>query len=254
MGFIRGGALFFVGAVFLISLLVGNSLLLISSTLEYDNLQENIKPIVTEEISKEINISDIEKNFDEIKIYCEEKSSEISLIEETQDLGFEIDCDLILSSTPEDFLDKQVEKFIEENYYKEYECNFISCFKEQKIPFFLMSEQTKNYVKGKYYFLLGVSLVLAVGMFLLVENKKNFLILAGILLILSSLPFMFLKNISLGEYSQILPIFIEQAQSVFWWMLVIGLIAGGLGIGLRFWSFENIKGMFGKKGKRKKEK
>ena len=235
MGFMRLSLVFIVGIVLLLSLIIGNSLLVVSSALEYDNLQENVKPIVAEAISKDTEISDITNNFNELKIYCEEKANEISIIEESQE--FEIDCDLILSSTPETFLDKQVEKFIEENYYKKYECGFVDCFKEQDIPFFLMSEQTKDYVKGKYYLFLGISSVLALGMFLFVSNKKNFLILLGILLVISSLPFMFLKNVSVDETaSQIFPIFIEQAQTVFWWMFIVGLIIGGLGIGLKCWN------------------
>jgi len=185
MGFIRGGLLFFVGIILLLSLIIGNSLLVGSSALEYDNLQENIKPMIMKLISEDINISG--DNFDEIKEYCEEQNSEIFIIEE-KDFGFEIDCDLILSSTPETFLDKQVEKFIEENYYKEYDCGFISCFEDNEIPFFLISEQTKDYIKNKYHWSLGISLVLGIVMFLLVGDKRNFLILAGILLIISSLP------------------------------------------------------------------
>jgi hypothetical protein len=241
MGFMRLSLVFIVGIVLLLSLIIGNSLLVVSSALEYKNLQENVKPIIAEAISKDSEVSNIEENFNAVKTYCEEKALEISIVEESQE--FEIDCDLVLASTPENFLDKQAEKFIEENYYKKYECGFVDCFKEQDIPFFLMSEQTKDYVKGKYYLFLGISSVLALGMFLLVEGKKNFLILLGILLIISSLPFMFLNNVSLDETSsQIFSIFIEQAQSVFWWMIVIGLIVGGLGIGLKCWNFDGRGG------------
>ena len=123
MGFIRGGLLFFVGVLFLLLLIIGNGLHVASSALEYDNLKENIKPVISEAILKEVDTSGIEKNFDEIKTYCEEKNSDFSIIEEGQD--FEIDCELILSSTPENFLDNQIDKFIEENYYKEYDCGFI---------------------------------------------------------------------------------------------------------------------------------
>jgi len=255
MGFIRGGLLFVVGVLLLLSLLIGNVLLVLSSSLQYENIQEKLTPVIGEIIFEQTDISKFQESFDIMKEYCEQGNKQVIVKEESYD--FEISCDEILTGTPEGVLDSQVEKFLQENYYKEYDCEFFDCFEENPVPFFLISEMTHNYIQSKYYYVLVVSLVLLVVMFFLVEDKRNLLIIAGILLILSSLPFMKLNAFSSavsGDYSsQIFSLFFEQARVVFWWMFVIGLLILGTGIGLRFWNFEKAKKIFERK-KRKKKK
>jgi len=239
MGFIRGSGLFFVGVLLLISFLIGNVLLVLSSSLEYNNVQEKITPVISTIIYKQINSSEIENSLNLMRTGCQQGKSQLTLGEDYQ---FVILCEDINTLSAQEVLDKQIEKFMNETYYKKYDCNFIKCFGENKMPFFLVSKMSHDYIKSKYYYVLAFSVLFAALVFLFTENKKNFPITVGILLVLSSLPFMKLNVFSSavsGNYSsQIFSLFFEQARVIFWWMLVIGIILIGVGIFLRVWNFE----------------
>ncbi len=256
MGFIRGGLLFIVCILLLLSLLIGNAFLVLSSSLEYENVQEKLNPVIKEIIYGEVDVSKMQDSFDVMKKYCAEGNTQVIIKEEDYDLT--IPCEDILTGTPESVLDSQVDKFIQENYYKNYNCTFIQCFKENSVPFFLISEMTKNYIKSKFYYIMVVSFVLLFLMFFLIEDKRNVLIILGILLVLSSLPLMKLSafsSIGPNEFSsQIFSLFFEQAHKIFLWVFVIGLLIFGLGIGLRFWNPEKARKIFERKTFNKKKK
>ena len=239
MGFIRGGALFFAGVLLLISLLVGNTLLVLSTSLEYNNVREKLTPVIEEIVYGSINTSQIEDSFNLMKTSCQQGNNQLTLGEDYQ---FVISCEEINTLSAKEVLDQQIKKFMDDNYYKEYKCSFLKCFGENKMPFFLISKMSKDYIKSKYYYVLAFSILFAALTFLFIENKKNFPIIVGILLILSSLPFMKLNAFSSavsGDYpSQIFSLFFEQARVIFWWMLIIGIVLVGIGIFLRVWNFE----------------
>lgn len=238
MGFMRGGGLFFIGLLFLISLLVGNVFLVLSGSLEYKNVKEKLTPVISNLVFGVIDLSEADANLNAMKAGCEGKE-EIIL---DKDYQLVMSCDEIKTLSAKEIVDEQIQKFMNETYYKEYDCSFIECFGENQVPFFLVSKMSRDYIKNKYYYVLAFSVLLASLMFLLTKNKKNFPIIIGILFVLSSLPFMKLDVFSSavsGSYaSQIFSLFFEQAKVIFWWMFIIGIVFIGAGIGLRFWKFE----------------
>ena len=251
MGFFRGGLLIIVCILLLGSLLIGNFLLVLSSSLEYENVKMELTPIIKDMIYDSVDEEKIETSFAVMKVYCE-KGNSAFIIQE--DYNFVIPCEDILNGTLESVLDSQIEAFMQENYYKEYTCSFIECFGESEIPLFLFSEMSKNYLENKYYYFLIFSLVFLGFVFLLVEKKINTLILGGSLVIVSSLPFIKITSFSFGSetYSQIFLIFVKQSNMIFWWVFTIGILILGIGIGLKFWNFNKAKEFLEKKtsGKR----
>ena len=231
------------------SLFIGNFLLVLSSSLEYENVKSELNPIIKEAIYDSVNMEKVDDNFAIMKVYCEGGNSEFVV---SDDFEFRIPCNEILVGTPDSVLDSQIEKFLQENYYKEYDCDFIGCFGKSEIPFFLVSEMTKNYLENKYYYFLVFSLIFLGIIYLLVEDKKNTLVIGGSLVIVSSLPFIKITSFSFGpeSYSQMFAIFVEQSHVIFWWMFIIGILILGMGIGLRFWNFDKAKEFLERKKKR----
>ena len=91
-------------------------------------------------------------------------------------------------------------------------------------------------------------------MFFLVQDKRNLLVIVGILLTISALPFMklsMLTSLSPDEnLTKILDALFAQASKIFLTIFIIGLIVFGVGIGLRFWKFKKL---FEKKKEERKE-
>src|SRR3989344_8616115 len=116
------------------------------------------------------------------------------------------------------FNETVAQEFLQDVYYKDYGCGFWKCFIQEEIPFFLVSEQARDYWKGKLYLALIVSLVLSAIAFFLVENKKNWPVVVGGILILSAIPLLKIKQFvaffipdSLTSLSIFLNIFFSKA-------------------------------------------
>lgn len=234
MGFIRGGGLVIVGILLFLSLLIGNILFVFSSSLGYDNLKTNLGPVMTEIVSKEIDLTGVEEGFEIIKEYCETHDD---FVLGQDDYVFTFDCDEILASTPESIIESESEKFLEKIYYKDYDCGFIDCFQENEIPFFIISEQSKDYLSSKSYYFLFAAIVFIFLIFLLVENKINTAIIAGSIIIVSSLPFAKLDSLASLSSTQYLvemmALFFTSSSTIFWTMFIIGIVSLGAGIGFK---------------------
>lgn len=236
MGFLRGGLLVVVSVILFISLLIGNTFLVFSSSLNYENLQTHLGPVIQDIAESQIEVENIEEGMDQLKEYC--KANQDFVLEQSE-YDFSISCSEVLSSDTEKIINNEVNDLLEEIYYKDYDCGFIDCFEEDSIPFFLISEKSQKYFYNKYYYLLLVSIILILSMFFIVENKMNFPIVVGSILVVSSLPFAklgWLSSISSNKYFiEMMTLFFTSSRKVFLTMLIIGLIAIGIGVGLRFW-------------------
>lgn len=164
-------------------------------------------------------------------------------------------------NTAEDY-NKTLNELIEEQYYKEYNCEFWSCIEnaDEGGPFVLMSKYAHDYWTSKFYLALLISIVLFILIILFVENKSNSFILAGILILISAFPLLALGKLSTfsaDSILQILTTFVSQANSVFVKIIIFGFVILILGIVFKafhvgVWISDKINGIRDKTGVKKK--
>jgi hypothetical protein len=248
MGFIRKGGVVIFSIVLLLSLIVLNALFTVSSSLEYENIQKNLNPILKEIVYDDLNGSEIEENFGFLQKYCENHLNEDYLVE-NDFYNLSIPCEKVVLGNQQTFIDTQINDFIEEVYYKDYNCGFIGCFKESSVPFFLLSQKSKDYLQNKFYLFLIFLIVLSVLIFFFLENRDNIWIILGSLLIVSSLPFMKASSFAFGNetMAKIYSVFLASSYKIFLICLILGILFLAIGITLKFWSLEDIREMFRKK-------
>ena len=266
MGFFRGGLLIILSILLLVSLIGLNSFFIVSSSLEYDNVRDGLTNLVGGEgvleeavesfgfegdVGFVVNLSEIEEEvFDLAKAYCVNSTDYVF---SREGYTIEIPCDVVVEGK-ESFINKTIENIVYGIYYKDYDCNFWGCFSEEDNMLFLVSEKTKDYWKGMLYWAFLVSLILTILIFLVVEQKQNFPIVVGVLVFISSLPFMkadsFISFLA-GDFSKFVMPFIGNIKNVFWFSLMIGLLFIIAGIVWRFWKPDSLKKKFSKKDIRK---
>jgi len=258
MGFIRGGLLFVISVILIISLLIGNIFFVFSSSLKYENINSHLGPVMSDLVEKQINLSSVEEGFSQIQEYC--KTHDDFVLGE-EGYVFVLSCEEVINGTPENVIASESSKFLEKIYYKNYECGFFDCFKEGEVPFFLISQKTQKYIQNKFYYSLLISLILMVLMFFFVQSKKNWFFLVGSLLIFTSLPFSKLdifSSFSSNEYVvEMFSLFFSSAWNVFLIMFLIGIVLITTGIAFKLWDLEEFlknKGFFGKHAEEKPAK
>ena len=250
MGFIRGSLFVIVATCFFIALLVMNSTLVVSFSLDYENIREDLLPVVKETLKENINLTSVidTKQYPLMQQFCKDPSQQLDYTFSEQNYSFSVSCGAISNGT-ETVFDEVIDKFIYEQYYKEYSCGYWKCFKVGQIPFFIVSQYSKDYWQKQFYFSLLISLVLLGLMFLLIEKKTNLPLVAGSLVVLSSLLFAKLEAltkwainalltlpISPEEYLRFFTLIFTQSSKVFIIMLIAGLVLLAIGIILKFFA------------------
>ena len=256
MGFFRSS--FFGLACLLVfsSFLAMNLFLTLDSSLKYENVQSEIPSLINELTNSPTGILslvdfgdiDINQATDKAKVfmenYCQNNTEYVFSFDGRT---ISIPCSS-LEKGPEAVLNETASDFVDDIYYKEYDCNFLNCFTKEKVPFFLVSQKAKDYWHQKFLYALIISLVLMAFLLLLVESRINWPILVGSLLILSALPLLKIKSLilffipeKLHVVSVFLGIFFTQAYGTFWISFIIGLVLIGLGLGLRFSNAEFVE-------------
>jgi hypothetical protein len=267
MGFFRGSSLFVLGILLLVSLIGLNSLFIASSSLEYDNVKEGLTNLISDEgavediaksfgfegdISSEINLDEVkEEIFDLAKEYC---ANNTEYVFSEGGYTVEIPCEIV-EEGKDSFINKTVENIVYEIYYDDYDCNFWDCLSEEgEMGLFLISEKSKDYWKGKLYWAFLISLILAALIFLIVEQKQNFPIVLGLIVLISALPFMkadsFISFL-VEDLSGIVIPFLGNIRNVFWFSLIVGFLFIASGIAWRFLRPDLLKKKFSKKDIRK---
>ncbi len=250
MGLIRSGLLVIVSVLLFISLLLGGIFLTLNMSLEYQNVNPQIVPIVNNFINDSNFSQFIIELYPMMNSSCENNSE---FIFNSSELGqvLIIPCETVLKG-PENIVNYTTNFFIEDSYYKNYDCSFIDCFQKYQPPLFLISEKLKDYWKSKFNFTLIISLILIALVFFLTEKRVNLFFILGTLLIISSffllalnriLPF-FSNNILLN----FIPIFFSKSYTVFLSSLIMGIVIFLIGIlltlfliGFKISSFFNRK-------------
>ena len=233
LNWVKKGILIIICIALMISLLAMNALFVVSSSLSHDNIKQSLKPFIISEIYKNTTQTGIDANFNEMQIYCQ-NNSEFNV---ANGYDFSISCANILNGTSESIVDSQVDKLIDDFYYKSYDCSFWQCIQDN--PFFLISEESHEYFKNNFYISFVISLILAGLVFLLVSFKRNMLVIIGILLILSSLPFANLDSVSnliTPNIGNFLGVLFKQSYVIFLITFILGIILLAAGIALKIWN------------------
>lgn len=241
MGVIRGGLLVIVSIIFFVFILFTNSLITVYSSLDHNNVKNNLG-VVIQDYAKDQN-SSLEllndQDLSNMKKYCE--NSSYVLKENITNFGIKINisCESI-NQGKEAIIGEFINETVDQVYYRDYQCSISDCLKDKNTAFYLVSEKFHNYLSGKVYVLLLVSLILFGLILLLTEHRSNAFIIAGILLIIASLPFMKLESIATSlsgdSFSQIAKVFFANSYSVFIASLVLGILFLVVGIVIKLFS------------------
>ena len=217
-------------------------------SLDYDNVKSELTSTVTGIvqgqaasienlglIKGDLNLSaEVDERMETMREFCQNNTEYIFAYEDTT---FVVPCEIV-DQGPEAVIEKGVENAVDRIYYKEYNCDFWDCFDQEELPYFLVSAKARSYWMSKFYLALGASLILAILSFFLVENKKNFPIVLGALIVISALPFVkaeaFIGSVADSAYLGFVTLFISQAPNVFWVMFISGVVILGIGILIHF--------------------
>lgn len=240
MGFIRGSAVVVISIALFLSLFLGNLFLTLSSSLEYETAQPKLVSIGENLINESGMYDEIKNNYESILLYCANFNEPFKI----EEYNLTIPCEII-NEGQEKTIEYGINQFIDNIYYKEYNCTFIECVKNPETTTVIISETAKNYWNDKFNLAFLITIILAILLFIIIEGKASFFIVAGILTILSALPFGKI-NWALNFFNdkliaEIFSVFFTKSYNVFLLMaiigtaiLILGIIFKVLGIGISF--------------------
>jgi hypothetical protein len=244
MGLIRGGLAFFVGFLLLLLFLIGGILLTFSLSLEHDALKPQTNSIFNNLLYQQPDFKEsINREIPAMVTYCKNKT-EYSFTD--TGLNLTIPCSKV-SEGSSSIINNSFDNLFEQFYYKDYSCDFWSCFKDGELPFYLISAKSKDYWTTKFYLVLTVALVLIALMFLLIEHKANFPLVVGSFLIISALPLLkwnLASPIFGKDIGSFVSLFFSRANFVFWIMAISGGVLILLGIFFKIFSLDFIRQRF----------
>lgn len=247
MGFMRGSLLFIICALFFIVLLVANLLLVLSLSLDYDSVKPKLTEAIVEIVQQEADLFEVvNEKIPEMELYCQNYSDFVFLEKE---FTFTVPCDVV-SQGPSAIVNSSLDSFVYDIYYKDYDCAFWDCFKESEVPYFLVSEKARDYWLSKFYIAAIAALILLVIMFLLIESKPNFLIVAGGVIIVATLPLRkvdWLLSLFGDTAKDLFMVFFSESYSVFLVMIIVGIALVVVGILFKFIFYEYSKKKFSTK-------
>jgi hypothetical protein len=230
MGAIRRIFLVIVSVLLFLSFICVNLFGILSLSLTYNNVENQSVSVIQNSLSG-LNVTDkIQEVYPLIKSVCQTNPNYVFSV---TNYSIDIPCDVALQGTNA-IAKEGAKNIVHQIYYTKYDCNFLDCAKSTQLPLFLLSEKAYNFWKEKFRISLIVSFVLLILLLLLVERKANMPILSGILLAISSLPFIkldiLLNTFSNKMISQFLKIFFSQSFYFSLRALIVGIVLIGLGI------------------------
>jgi len=258
MGLIRSGLVVTVASVLFLSLFLGNAFLTLDWSLEYETVQPHIVDFTSNTV-KDLGIQKVlENGYPLMQLHCQ---SYPSFIYSDDSISMEIPCDVI-SQGVDPMINYGVEKIVEESYYREYNCSFFKCLKEENGEFVLVSKTAKDYWNSKFKLSLIVSVLLIALLVLIMEKKHASLTITGILMVVAALPFRKLNwVINLlpdGNITDLVLAFFTKSYNVFLIMIIIGVSLFAIGIAFEFLGFglkfSKFIGLFKKKSEDKGKK
>jgi hypothetical protein len=257
MGVLRGFTTVILSILLFLSILAAGIFASVSLSLHYENVQPRIYTIASEIIETQIGVKEmVNQLMPYANVYCQTNTE---VVQNFEGYTFVFPCSVVQEGYGS-ILNYSIDYLVKDFYYKEYNCSFVQCFKESNVPLFLISDYSRQFWKSLFVKLLIVSIVLFFLVFLIIENKSNAPILAGILAIVSSFIVLLLEKLGIllastavsslsqslsGDLvntilSQVVAIFFSEASTVFLWMffggaalIVLGIIFKITGIGFK---------------------
>lgn len=224
---------------------------------KFTNIEKKFTSLSKDFIKESVDLKPIiNQSLPFMQVYCE-NNSVYSLKQEGY--SFNISCDSINKGTDaiiDNIINETVSSFIKNYYYKSYECDFVDCLKENK-PLILISEKAHDYWREKSTLLLLISLGLTVLLFFLIKHKSNFFIILGGITIgagslISQLPGIASKTaqtafspttsalnqlgISSDIFVNIFQAFFSQAEKVYFWFILAGILLVAFGVLSKFFN------------------
>ena len=251
MGAIRGFFLVIVSVLLFLSLFSFALFLTLTSSLDYNNLQNESKIVIKEMLKENMNINSvIDDAYPFIQIYCQNNSEYVLSF---QDYTFAIPCN-ITTNGKEFIVDNGIDYLIKGIYYRDYGCQFLDCFGKSEIPTFLFSIKSYTFLKNIFYTVFAISFLLILLVFFLVEKKTNLPLLLGGLMIVSSLPFLkiksFIQLIPNESAIKIVGLFFSNSNLIAIQILIAGIVLLIVGFILKLFktgfSISNILSKFNK--------
>jgi len=233
MSFIRGALITILGAVLFLSLFLLNTTLTLSWSMEYEALQPSIIS-VSDSLLTQYNLTQIiEENKGLIDLYCLEQEN---LYINEQGIELNIPCTILTSDT-DTILNYTLTQLIDQIYYQEYNCTLLQCIQQEEKPLVLVSEKAQNFWQVKSYWLMLISLIILILMILIAKNKATPFFISGIMTIITAIPFSKIGpilNNSENPIVALISIFFSKSPSVFWTMLIVGIILILIGTAIKF--------------------
>lgn len=229
MGIIRGGALAVVSVFLLIGVFASMLFLTMAWSLNYSNVKVELGGVIKDSLNDKLGLEQVvSDNFVEMQSYCN-NYDDYAL--NFQGRTIVIPCNVISQDVPA-VVNRSVDSYIEKIYFQQYNCEFWSCFKEEAIPFFLVSVKAQAYWYSLFNYALMVVAVLSILGFLLAEKKSNFFVLVSVLIVLCAIPFAkmdWIIGLTGKTASGLLGVFFSKGYSVFIRGIIVGaflLLAG----------------------------
>jgi len=158
----------------------------------------------------------------------------------------------------QEVIDRGIENYIFDIYYEEHNCGFWECLKKESNSFVLVSQKAKEYWNVLFYWSLLASALLLTLLFVFSTSKNSPLIITGMLMMVTALPFRkitwILKFIPDSPILDLIAAFFLKSYNVFIIMIIIGAILFGIGMAFDLFGLSmNISGFFSKLFRKEKK-
>ena len=222
-------------------MLAANLLYTVQSSLEYENVKENLPEMIKVILEDELNTTDFidDSELQEAQKYCLNNSYFVQ-DSNFSDFGSALNISCSSINQGEEAITQEIlNEIIEQVYYKDYDCKFTQCLEEGQNVFYLVSQDFQGYLLSKVYLAFFIVITLFILIFLLAESKANAFIISGVLIIISALPFLKAETLfsSMGsEIFQFVSLMFVASTAVFIKVFIIGLVVLIIGIILKFFN------------------
>lgn len=265
MGIFRGGLVAIFAVLLFVSAFFGSVFLTMSSSLSYDDVSEQTYPAIYDLINDSQTNQDLFYEINPLSFKLGDAVRGASIAMQSHCLNYqdyvfvfeEYTIALSCSSLVDDqtLFEEASQRFVDNMYYKEYDCEFWNCFRKAGLPFFLISEKAQDYFEGRFYFSLLVFLALSVLVFIFIEQRQNTPIIGGGIMVISSILLSrlgnFIENSADKTFTLFIKILFDNSNTIFWWILILGSILVLVGIGFRIWQADLIKKKFSREDVKK---
>ena len=134
MWFIRGFLLVIAAVLLFLSLISMTLFWTLSSSLDYESVQQKSIGIIRESLENGFNLS---KEMDEVslmmQLYCRNNSAS-DYVFSADGHTFDIPCETAMKGK-DAIIDEGIRDLVYKSYYTKYECNFFDCFKKFSVNY-----------------------------------------------------------------------------------------------------------------------